>query len=333
MKIAMLVPPFRYGRDPQQWITVPPQGYGGIQWVVANLIDGLLEHGCEVLLAGAPGSPAQAGLTVADAVEPSDVDSALDVFAPDVIHDHSNAALLPHPRPHPTVRTHHLNGQPNCRTNGIYLSRAQRHAAGSVSAPIIRLPVNADRCVYRTAKEEFLLFLGRVSAHKGVWEAAMFARVAGLTLKVAGPAWEKDYLYALLTEFPDTVEYLGEVGGQARAELIAGARAMMVLSQPKGGPFGGEWIEPGATVVSEAAASGTPVIASDNGCLPEICPGVGAVIPVGRALDPGQATRLLAGLPSPTEVRNTAVDRWDHKTIAQAYVRVYERALAGERWT
>lgn len=109
-------------------------------------------------------------------------------------------------------------------------------------------------------------------------EAAAFATAAGLPLRVAGPAWEKGYFDALVTDFPHTVEYVGEVGGRERARLIACAQALLVLSHPVPGPFGDVWSEPGSTVVAEAAVSGTPVIASDNGCLPEIVPGVGVVL-------------------------------------------------------
>lgn len=333
MKVAMVIPPYRYGADPSQWITVPPQGYGGIQWVVATLMDGLLEAGCEILLLGAPGSPVQDGVTVSDTVETADIHAAIEAFGPDIVHDHSNTAALPANNHRPTVSTHHLNSVPELQTNGIYLSRAQRTAAGSASAPVIRLPVNPARCQFQEVKDDYLLFLGRVSAHKGVREAAAFAHAAGVPLTVAGPAWEKDYLDALLADFPHTVRYVGEVGGSARTRLIAHARAQLVLSQPWGGPFGGRWIEPGATVVSEAAASGTPVIATDNGCLPEIVPGVGTVLPTGWEITPGDAKAVLASLPTAQVVRETAVDRWGHHTIARQYLAVYKRAVSGEVWT
>src|SRR5262249_50826905 len=163
------------------------------------------------------------------------------------------------------------------------------------SAPVIPLPVNPARCQFSAAKDRYLLFLGRISAHKGVRQAARFAHAAGYRLKLAGPAWERDYFDALLADFPDTIDYLGEVGGRKRTMLLARARALLALSQTYGGLFE-PWVEPGATVVSEAAASGTPVIASDNGCLPEIVPGIGEVLPESAALSTGQAQTLLDNL-------------------------------------
>ena len=41
MKVAVLAPP---------WFAVPPSGYGGIEWIVWLLADGLADHGHEVTL-------------------------------------------------------------------------------------------------------------------------------------------------------------------------------------------------------------------------------------------------------------------------------------------
>lgn len=332
MRIAMLNPPFRFGADPSQWITVPPQGYGGIQWVVATLVDGLLELGHEVLLMGAPGSPERPGLAVSDAVDPEDVAKELRSWAPTAVHDHTDGQFAPAQHFVPTVTTHHANCRPAHTRNQTYLSRAQRDAVGSPGAPIVRLPVNAARCRFESKKKNYLLFLGRVSAHKGPYQAARFAEAAGLPLVVAGPAWEKPYLESLLRTFPSTVEFVGEVGGELRTELLSQARAILVFSQTKGGPFGGDWVEPGATVVSEAAASGTPVISTDNGCLREIVPGVGAVVTESTDLTARQAREVLAHLPTPEAVRSLALRRWDHRRIAGRYVNLYQAAAQGGTW-
>jgi hypothetical protein len=41
MRIAVIAPP---------WYTIPPSGYGGIEWVVALLADGLTDRSHEVTL-------------------------------------------------------------------------------------------------------------------------------------------------------------------------------------------------------------------------------------------------------------------------------------------
>jgi hypothetical protein len=52
MRIALIAPP---------WYTIPPSGYGGIEWVVALLADGLTDRGHEVTVFAAPGSDTRAG--------------------------------------------------------------------------------------------------------------------------------------------------------------------------------------------------------------------------------------------------------------------------------
>ncbi len=145
MRIAMLNPPFRYGADPTQWITVPPQGYGGIQWVVSHLIDGLIELGHEVVLLGAPGSQPRPGLTVLAVTSAAEAARALAEIPVDVIHDHSNGTMLTEQSSLPLVSTHHLTGPPAIRANCVYVSEAQRRQAGSSTAPVIRLPINPAR--------------------------------------------------------------------------------------------------------------------------------------------------------------------------------------------
>jgi Glycosyl transferases group 1 len=332
VRVAVVNVPLRVPDDPATWITVPPQGYGGIQWVVAQLIDGLLELGHQVCLLGAPGSPAdRPGLEVVDAAEPDQMHDWLATRPVDVVHDHSNGQVVRAGLAAPLVSTHHLTGVPADPVNCVYLSRAQRAGAGA-AGPVVRLPVNPKRYRFTRDKGDYLLFLGRISAHKGAYEAAAFAHAAGRRLVLAGPSWEPEYLRRIVADFGDTVELAGEVGGPRRCALIAEASAVLVLSQLVPGPWGGMWSEPGATVVSEAAASGTPVIATRNGCLAEIVPPVGALVPYGSRFTPRYAAAVLAGLPGPDEVHRYAVDRWHHRTIAGRYQRIYERARSGARW-
>ncbi|HWC10256.1 MAG TPA: glycosyltransferase, partial [Acidimicrobiales bacterium] len=44
------------------WLTVPPEGYGGIEAMVARLADGLVDHGHDVTLFASGGSETKANL-------------------------------------------------------------------------------------------------------------------------------------------------------------------------------------------------------------------------------------------------------------------------------
>ena len=55
LSIAMLAPP---------WIAVPPAGYGGVETVVADLTEALVDRGHDVTLFCAPGSRSSATTVV-----------------------------------------------------------------------------------------------------------------------------------------------------------------------------------------------------------------------------------------------------------------------------
>ncbi|MGH3328457.1 MAG: glycosyltransferase [Streptomycetales bacterium] len=331
MKIAMVNPPFRFSADPNQWITVPPQGYGAIQWVCAHLICGMRALGHEVTLLGAPGSSMPSDVRVLDATTPAHFDTWAACADIDIVHDHTNGLIDPAivTRRAGFVSTHHLTGPPRHTLNCAYVSAAQRAAA---DGPVIPLPVDPEQHRFRGQKDDYVLFLGRISAHKGAYEAAAFAAAAGFRLVLAGPSWEPEYLDCIKVDFAHAIDLVGEVGGGDRRDLIAGARAVMVLSQPVTGPWGHPWCEPGATVVSEAAVSGTPVIATRNGCLPELVPGVGRFVECGSSFTARDARDIIDGLPEPQAVRQIGLQRWHYMSIARQYEELYRRVLAGDQW-
>lgn len=329
----MVNPPYRSSAN--QWITVPPRGYGAIQWVCAHLIRGLVELGQEVALLGAPGSPlSYDNLEIVDVATPAEFERWLRTASIDIVHDHTNG--LVHPRMLPDrvgfISTHHLTGRPTHPTNCVYVSTAQRDAAGG-AAPVLPLPVDPDQYQFMPEKGKYLLFLGRISAHKGAYEAAAFAASAGRRLVLAGPSWEPEYIRRIESDFGDAVDQVGEVGGEQRSRLIARATAVMVLSQPVMGPWGHLWCEPGATVVSEAAISGTPSVTTMNGCLPEIVPGVGTFVAYGSKFDPSEAMGIIDTLPDAYSVRRAALARWHYLDIARRYHHLYELVLAGRQWS
>src|SRR4029453_17713595 len=59
----------------------------------------------------------------------------------------------------------------------------------------------------------------------------------------------------------EAVSYVGEVGGREKAELVAGARALLMPIR---------WEEPFGMVMVEALACGTPVLAFPEGAAREI---------------------------------------------------------------
>lgn len=118
-------------------------------------------------------------------------------------------------------------------------------------------------------KDDYLLFLGRITHRKGPHVAAQIAEAAGRRLLVAGPGattvtrradgGTRIVGDAVVVEGPH-VTYIGPVGVAARAELLARAAALLAPTL---------YVEPFGGVAVEAMLSGTPVIATDWGAFRE----------------------------------------------------------------
>ncbi len=117
--------------------------------------------------------------------------------------------------------------------------------------------------------------------------------------------------------FTGDIKYVGEVGGKRKAVLLARARCLWMPAQ---------WDEPFGLPTIEALFSGTPVLGTKRGALPEILtPDVGAVC---GTLDEMIAAAQNIGTRDPRACRAHA-ERWfTHLEMAAEYVRMYQ-ALIG----
>src|SRR5207248_10512406 len=112
------------------------------------------------------------------------------------------------------------------------------------------------------------------------------------------------------------VTYVGYVGGARKAALLAGAKALFF---PVQGP------EAFGLVVAEALMSGTPVIGSRNGSVPElIAPGVGFTC---DTVDDYAAAAERIGEISPAACRARAMNEFHYRVMAERYAAEYEREL------
>ncbi len=119
--------------------------------------------------------------------------------------------------------------------------------------PVIPNAYDVSMFSFRTKKEDYFLYLGRLTADKGVGLAVDLAKRVGRRLKIAGQGDPTPYL-------SDHVEYVGPVNVEQRRELLCRAAALVCPTY---------YVEPFGGVNVEAQLSGTPVISSDYGAFTE----------------------------------------------------------------
>lgn len=173
----------------------------------------------------------------------------------------------------------------------------------------------------------YLAFLGRISPEKRLDRAIAIARAAGLPLKVAAKIDRADEAYfrseiaPLLTQ--SGVEFVGEINDQQKARFLGNARGLL---------FPIDWPEPFGLVMIEAMACGTPVLAFNQGSVPEVVDhGVSGFIvdSVDQAI---RCVRPLLAL-NRRRVRERFEQRFTADRMAGNYVRVYQKLVgtAGRR--
>jgi glycosyltransferase involved in cell wall biosynthesis len=288
---------------------IPVRGYGGTQRVVVWLARGLVELGHRVTLVAAAGSRVpEADMVELDPTQIRKPEFDITRFLPasvDLLHTHAPLATPPR---QPYVFTLHGNRREESAAapNTIFLSadHARRHGGSA----FVHNGVDPAEFIFRSEKAEYDLFLGRLHRVKGYRWAVAGAKLAGRRLMVAG-GWRPSLRRSL--------RFVGSVDGPRKAELLAGAACLWMPAL---------WEEPFGLTLVEAMMSGTPVLGTRRGALPEIVTEeVGAL---GDTLDDLVRLRLKVARCDPRACRSRA-ERWfSHTRMATEYVRMYQHYLA-----
>lgn len=288
---------------------LPVREYGGTQRIVVYLARGLAAAGHRVTLIARAGSDVpEAALVPLTRAQARASDFDVRPLLPPGLDLLLSYGPLAHAPGVPWIRSVHGNrpagaaGEPNW----LYVSRnhAQRHGASA----FVYNGIDPGEFRFESDKAAYDLFLGRLHGVKGYRWAIEGARRANRPLLLAG-GWRPS--------LRRRVRYVGRVGGARKAELLAGAGCLWMPAL---------WDEPFGLTLVEALASGTPVLGTRRGALPEIVtPDVGAL---GDSVD--ELVALRAGLDriDPAACRARVERHFTHHVMAAEYVRVF-RAFLG----
>jgi glycosyltransferase involved in cell wall biosynthesis len=165
----------------------------------------------------------------------------------------------------------------------------------------------------------YLAFLGRISPEKAPDAAIRIAARAGIPLKIAAKVDRVDREYFKTTIEPllgqGDVEFIGEIREDQKQEFLGNAAGLV---------FPIAWREPFGLVMIEAMACGTPVIAFENGSVPEVLKDAVTGFIVHSEDEAFDAVRRLGTLDR-ARIRDEFERRFTAHRMAQDYLKLYAR--------
>jgi glycosyltransferase involved in cell wall biosynthesis len=331
---------------------VPPKMYGGTERVVAYLTDALVELGHEVTLFASGDSVTKATLAPiwprALRLDPTVKDPFVPMFIQletvarrahefDIIHchlDYFGYSLLRRLIT-PSITTLHgrLDLPELPALYGLYgdipvvsISDSQRvplPQANYVATVLHGLP--QDLLAKGDGRGGYLAFLGRISPEKAPDAAIRIAAAAGIPLKIAAKVDKVDEEYFKTAIEPllslGDVEFIGEIREDQKEQFLGNAAALL---------FPIAWREPFGLVMIEAMACGTPVIAVENGSVPEVLEdGLTAFI-VHSEQEAVDAVGRIGSLDR-GRIRAEFERRFTAQHMAQNYLALYARLIEARR--
>jgi glycosyltransferase involved in cell wall biosynthesis len=342
LRIAQIAPPLE---------RVPPEGYGGTERVMYELIVELVRRGHDVttFASGDSDVPGRHVPTVPVALRPADFkDDPMGYFLTtmlavldskhefDVIHSHLewSSLLLARATSAPVVATFHgrldlpwsreLLASPTTASL-VAISESQASPHPDVDWTVVHNGLTLGGAPFERRRTDALCFIGRVALEKGIVDAIEIARIAERPLRIAAKIaptgaeheYYEEVFVPALEAAGSSVEFLGEVSGAERDELLAESYAALMP---------GSWPEPFGLAAIEALACGTPVLARRVGGLTEI---------IRDGIDGffgDDATEMAYHVPDVEAldrraIRKSVIERFSATRMADGYEAVYRHVL------
>jgi glycosyltransferase involved in cell wall biosynthesis len=335
------------------WERVPPLAYGGTEAVVSVLCEELVRRGHEVRLAASGDSRTSAelfpifprSLRTADDLEDKLpyllLHAALtlkDASSFDIIHNHNGEVVMAmsHLVDVPMLTTLHNLITADTKFiwdqyDGWYntISDAERAGMPPIAnenyVGTVYNAIDVESFPYEEEKDDYLLFLSRISPDKAPHLAIEVAKRLGLRIIVAGKIdpnpVDEEYFRIQVAPLIDgrQVRFFGEATGVQKRALYARARCLVI-------PLC--WEEPFGLVLAESMACGTPVVAFRRGAAEEVVVDGETGFLVEDLDSMVEAVRDIDQI-DPRRCRQVVEDRFAPDKMADGYERAYQQILAG----
>jgi glycosyltransferase involved in cell wall biosynthesis len=330
------------------WFPVARDSSGGIETLLAGLVDEQVRQGASVTLIASGDSRtaarleavtpvnAVAAMATGDVAEYAylEQDALLRALAladdVDVVHSHLGTcafALSAHRAlGNRVLHTHHNEITQDLaafvgRHHDLWLSAVSRRsvellrAAGATNCAEVPNGIALDAFAVNDQPGDGLAFLGRIEPAKGPDIAIRVARESGRPITLAGPIIDDQFFTQRVQPLlGDTVRFLGPLGHDDKCALLASSVCTLVPSRAEEG-FG--------MVAIESMACGTPVVSSGRGALAEVVDdGVTGYSTSPDAMAEGVAK---AAILDRRAVAAHARGRFGIERTARAYLALYER--------
>ncbi len=334
MKIAIL--------SPIAWRT-PPRKYGPWEQVASTVTEGLAGRGLDVTLfatadsvtAGKLEAVCEAPYAENPETDPKvweclHISHLMEKAADfDIIHNHFDFLPLSYSRliSTPMITTIHgfsserivpVYQKYNANTSYISISNSDRHPSLSYLQTIYH-GIDPLRFPFKSVKEDYLLYFGRIHPDKGTHAAIEIARLSGYPLTIAGLIQDQEYFNRQVRPHIDNknVMYLGNAGPEEGREILGNAKALLH-------PI--FFDEPFGLSVVEAMMCGTPVIAFNRGSMPELLISGTTGYLVRDIAEAVEAVGTLNRI-DPLACREHAQKHFSIEQMVTAYIGAYEKVL------
>lgn len=342
LKIAITAAPF---------ITVPPSHYGGAEIVIFDLAESLAEMGhditvfaadgskvpgCKVVEYGPPVEKVQVNWLEEEKKAYENYKDQLNGF--DIINDHTwmgypYRAKLANPGLK-ILHTHH--GGLNWRSKPPGIDKLNLVAISDWMVKIYESRgfaakrayngVNLDRYPFKAEKGDRLLYVGRFSTFKQPHVAIEVAKRLEMGIDLLGGTFVDDVAYLnrireLVASYPKATMY-EDASHEKKLELMQNAKALI---------FPSAMSEPFGLVAIEALACGTPVIASNDGAIPElVTPDAGIVCNTVQA--PALVEQMVEAVKKIDKINPEAcrarAEIFSRENMAKRYLELYRMVIS-----